>query len=47
MSKKTNPTTNYPKSSHKEFCQRCYNYHGKTCPVTKSVVRADKDECNL
>lgn len=26
-----NPTTNYPKSSHKAFCRKCLSYN-KGCP---------------
>lgn len=30
-----NPTTNYPKDSHKAFCKRCLErYHGGFCPIT-------------
>lgn len=28
-----NPTTNYPKDSHKEFCNRCLDHNG-LCPRT-------------
>lgn len=28
-----NPTTNYPKDSHKEFCKRCLAHNG-VCPRT-------------
>lgn len=28
-----NPTTNYPKSSHKSFCRRCLAYN-TGCPKT-------------
>lgn len=32
-----NPTTNYPKDSHKAFCKRCLErYHGGICPMTHS-----------
>lgn len=32
-----NPTTNYPKDSHKAFCKRCLErYHGGFCPMTHS-----------
>ena len=27
-----NPTTNYPKDSHKAFCKRCLGYNGGICP---------------
>lgn len=43
MSKK-NPTTNYPKDSHKDFCKRCLKLHGK-CPATKSGALAK--DCSL
>lgn len=33
--RKKNPTTNYPKDSHKEFCKRCYEYN-KGCPDMNS-----------
>lgn len=36
--KSKNPTTNYPKDSHKDFCKRCMKFNGycqngnpKTC----------------
>ena len=30
-------TTNYPKDSHKAFCERCYNqYNNGICPATGS-----------
>lgn len=29
-----NPTTNYPRDSHKAFCKRCLSYNGNICPVT-------------
>lgn len=29
-----NPTTNYPKDSHKAFCKRCLGYNGGICPKT-------------
>lgn len=30
-----NPTTNYPKDSHKAFCKRCLErYHEGICPIT-------------
>ena len=29
-----NPTTNYPKDSHKAFCKRCMGYNGCVCPRT-------------
>lgn len=32
-----NPTTNYPKDSHKAFCKRCLErYHEGICPITHS-----------
>ena len=42
--KQKNPTTNYPKDTHKSFCERCFKFnHG--CPVTK---RQYKDRsCSL
>lgn len=33
-----NPTTNYPKDGHKEFCGRCMAYNGG-CPA--------KGDCSL
>lgn len=35
-----NPTTNYPKDTHAEFCARCKAYNG-VCPA------ADSRKCNL
>ena len=32
-----NPTTNYPKDSHKDFCKRCRTYN-EGCPLTASGV---------
>lgn len=32
-----NPTTNYAKDSHKDFCKRCSAYN-KGCPMTSSGV---------
>jgi hypothetical protein len=32
---KKNPTTNYPKDSHKAFCERCFR-HNNGCPDTRS-----------
>lgn len=32
-----NPTTNYPKDSHKAFCKRCMGYNGGFCPNTHSI----------
>ena len=29
-----NPTTNYPKDSHKAFCKRRLSYNGNIRPVT-------------
>lgn len=39
-----NPTTNYPKDTHKAFCKRCMDYNGH-CPEsgTKRLSR----ECGL
>ena len=28
-----NPTTNYPKDAHKDFCRRCMD-HNFVCPIT-------------
>lgn len=40
-----NPTTNYPKDSHKAFCKRCLDrYHG-ICPMTHS--RNPSGRCDL
>lgn len=30
-----NPTTNYPKDTHKAFCERCFEYNGG-CPNTNT-----------
>lgn len=35
--KQKNPTTNYPKDSHKSFCKRCFAYN-KGCPETNSLI---------
>jgi len=32
--KTVNPTTNYPKDTHKAFCKRCLS-HNDGCPVTR------------
>ena len=29
-----NPTYNYPKSTHKEFCLRCRVHNNGGCPIT-------------
>jgi hypothetical protein len=34
-----NPTTNYAKDTHKDFCKRCIKAHGGICPET-STMRA-------
>lgn len=39
-----NSTTNYPKDSHKAFCERCFKYNGR-CPNTESQ-RKDR-RCSL
>lgn len=28
-----NPTTNYPKDTHNQFCDRCFKYN-RHCPAT-------------
>lgn len=40
-----NPTTNYPKDSHKAFCKRCMRYNGGVCPITGTTY-ADK-RCDI
>lgn len=41
-----NPTTNYQKDSHKEFCKRCLErYHGGICPMTHS--KNPSSRCDL
>lgn len=37
-------TTNYPKDSHKAFCQRCFYQH-KKCPRTGT--QRTSGACNL
>lgn len=32
--KGNNPTTNYPKDTHRAFCERCFAYN-KGCPSNK------------
>lgn len=39
-----NPTTNYPKDSHKEFCKRCLRYNDGFCPKTG---HAPSGSCDL
>lgn len=39
-----NPTTNYGKDTHKQFCKRCLAFNG-CCPETGSVKESNK--CNL
>ena len=39
-----NPTTNYPKDSHKDFCKRCMS-RNNGCPRTKGSLPAK--ECSL
>lgn len=38
--KSKNPTTNYPKDSHKDFCKRCMKFNGY-CP------NGNPKTCNL
>lgn len=38
-----NPTTNYPKDTHKEFCRRCLAHHAG-CPITN---RNPAKSCSL
>lgn len=33
-----NPTTNYPKDTHKEFCVRCHRYNDG-CPDFRNMHR--------
>lgn len=40
-----NPTTNYAMSSHKVFCERCYNRHGGICPATNRKAKSTR--CSL
>lgn len=41
-----NPTTNYPKDSHKAFCKRCLErYHEGICPITGRRVPSGR--CDL
>ena len=32
-----NPTCNYPKSTHKEFCLRCLVHNNGRCPDTGTI----------
>lgn len=41
---KQQKTTNYPKDSHKAFCERCFKYNGG-CPKTKGQSKDHR--CNL
>lgn len=38
---KKRTTWNYPKDSHKAFCERCLGYNGGICPSD------DPKNCNL
>ena len=38
-------TTNYPKDSHKKFCERCYAKHEGECPITGRKQKSHS--CNL
>lgn len=40
-----NPTTNYAMSSHKVFCQRCYDRHSGICPATNRKAKSAR--CSL
>lgn len=40
-----NPTLNYPKDTHKDFCKRCFPKHKGICPVTGMPILAK--ECDL
>lgn len=31
---KRNPTTNYPRDSHRAFCNRCFYGNHRRCPIT-------------
>ena len=39
-----NPTTNYPKDSHKKFCKRCLAYNAG-CPITGTAKPSGR--CDL
>ena len=38
--KQKNPTTNYAKDTHKQFCERCFAYN-KGCPYTESQRKSN------
>lgn len=38
--KQKNPTTNYAKDTHKQFCERCFAYN-KGCPDTESQRKSN------
>lgn len=41
-----NPTTNYPKDTHREFCGRCLNrYNNGVCPANGKHFPSNK--CDL
>jgi hypothetical protein len=42
---KKNPTTNYPKDTHKDFCKRCFPKHKGICPMTKKPILSK--DCDL
>ena len=42
--KQRNPTTNYAKDTHKQFCERCMVYNG-CCPDTGTLRKSFA--CNL
>ena len=42
--KQRNPTTNYAKDTHKQFCKRCMVYNG-FCPDTGTLRKSFA--CNL
>ena len=41
---KKNPTTNYPRDSHRAFCNRCFNANRRRCPITG---RSSTKRCRL
>lgn len=43
--KERNSTTNYRMSSHRVFCDRCYAFNKKICPVTETKRKSPF--CNI
>ena len=35
-----NPTTNYAKDTHKDFCNRCIKFHNGVCPDTETTRKS-------